>query len=172
MKKSGFLCSSRALKRALVSLHAKIPQKLPKPCDVLRDLGLDNTGGRLRRLKTFKGRVARALKRAGKLRLIPRGLRSTLIQTNILASGLWGVQGQGIAPTTMKGLRGRVGVSSGIQHRLGCVTVVWRLVEEPLKDPIHQTLRQSVTGFFDTVWRLSPSLRTQLARGWRLASAQ
>ena len=91
-------CSSGALKRALRSLHSRIGARLQRPRDVLRDLGVDNTAGRLRRLGTFKKRMAKALKRAGKLRQLTRGVRTTLVQTNVLASGLWGVQGNGIAP--------------------------------------------------------------------------
>ena len=77
------------LKRALRSLHSRILDGFhgPWPRDVLRDLGVDNTAGRLRRLGTFKKRTAKAVKRAGKLRQLPKGVRTTLVQTNCL--GIW-----------------------------------------------------------------------------------
>ena len=169
LAKSGFLCSSPAVKRSLVKLHEHLPRILPKPCDVIRDLGIDNIAGRLRRLRTFKKRMSRALRRAGKLRQLPKRIRATLVQTNVLPSGLWGSQGNGIAPSTLRSFRTQVASKAGFRHKLGCGTIAWRLAEDPFKDPSHRTLTQQVCGFMDIVKHFSPSLLTLTQNSWKLA---
>ena len=170
-KKSGFLCSHASLRRMLRHyLHQHFPGMIfPKVLDCIRDLGIDNCGGRLRRLATSKMRLTKSLKRAARFNQTPRKLRRNLVQTNVLASGLWGVQGVGISATSLHTYRQRVARKGGFSHRLGCLTTGWRLFADKTVDPAHKTLLQQVSGFFDVVSCIQPRWIEHLRKSWRLA---
>ena len=162
-RKTGFLCSHASLRKAL---RAHFKQHfpgfvLPAPLDCIRDLGIDNSGGRMRRLPTSKLPVTKSLRRAANLKHTPRKLRKSLIRTNVLASGLGGTQGVGLAPSSCKAYRARVA--------RGCLTTAWRLFCEESIDPLHKALLQHVSGFFDTVSSFPSSWVRRLRQSWRFA---
>ena len=82
VEKSGFVVSSKELRRELRLLLRKLLGPVPKVYDGLKDLGLDCTLARKRRLPTQKQRVAKAGKRLWKLRIFDRGVRQRLCRTN------------------------------------------------------------------------------------------
>ena len=171
MEKSGFLCSHACVRKALKQYQQQhFPSYVfPRTLDCIRDLGIDNTVGRLRRLPTSKKRITKSLRRAARISQTPRRLRKNLVQTSILASGLWGAQGLGLAPTTLRTYRARIARSGGFVHKLGCLTTGWRLFASRAVDPMHKTLMQQVSGFFDVFNALSPKLQDQVRRVWRLS---
>ena len=171
MKKSGFLCSHACVRTALRQYQRQhFPSHgFPKSLDCIRDLGIDNTAGRLRRLPTSKSRITRSLRRAARLSQTPRRLRKTLVQNKILASGLWGMQGMGLAPTTLRMYRARIGRSGGFVRKLGCLTTGWRLFCSRAVDPVHKTPMQQVAGFFDVFHILSPKWKQQTRKVWRIS---
>ena len=101
VEKSGFVVSSKELRRELRLLLRKLPGPVPKVYDVLKDLGLDCTLVRKRRLPTQKQRVAKAGKRLWKLSIFYRGVRQRLYRTNAFPAQIWGQQHQGTAPRTV-----------------------------------------------------------------------
>ena len=101
VEKSGFVVSSKELRRELRLLLRKLPGPVPKVYDVLKDLGLDCTLVRKRRLPTQKQRVAKAGKRLWKLSIFDRGVRQRLYRTNAFPAQIWGQQHQGTAPRTV-----------------------------------------------------------------------
>ena len=106
-KKSGFLCSNSSVAQKLrKALQHK--SNAPKVHDVIKDLGLDATAGRLRRVGHQKVRRRKALGRLGKLKLFPVRARAKLVATNVLPAMLWGAQQHGIPCSQLRQLRSRV----------------------------------------------------------------
>ena len=83
IKKSGFLVSHVAVKRELESLlaaaSARNGTKYPKVCTAMKDLGVQTTLNRCRRVGVQRQRIQKGLRRASRLWAIPKAKRIQLI---------------------------------------------------------------------------------------------
>lgn len=83
-KKTGFIVSSSAAKQIL---QERLPSNGPKVHDVMRDLGVDCTAGRLRRIATIRnrrGKAARKTKKMNALKIPQRAIKLKLFKGSIL----------------------------------------------------------------------------------------
>lgn len=90
----------------------------PKIHDVMRDLGVDCTAGRLRRIQTMKARRQRASRKTKKmaaLKIPAQAIRLKLYKGNILAGISWGHEAMGLAPQVRKRIRATMGRQLGLQ---------------------------------------------------------
>ena len=58
----------------------------------------------------------------------------------------------------LKNFRSQVGSKAALRHWLGCGLMAWRLAAESERDPAHRVLAQLLSGFFEALQRLSPSM--------------
>ncbi len=93
-----------------------------------RDLGVDAHVGR-RSTGVIKSRLTKAGKWAkaiSSLVRVDRGAR-VLARTGFKPQAVWGLEAQGLAPTTLKRLRAQVAGMSGCRYPGGCATTAIRL---------------------------------------------
>lgn len=115
-KKTGFVVSNTAAKRLL---QEKLPAKGPQVHDVMRDLGVDCTAGRLRHIMTMRnrrGKAARKTKKLTNLKIPQRGIRLKLYKGSILAGVSWGHEAMGLAPQVGRKIRAVMGRQLGMQR--------------------------------------------------------
>ena len=168
IKKSGFLVTSTKVQEAL-----KKPQKQLYPTEVfpcihlvMRDLGLDNTLSRVRRIPTLKRRLKKGLRRAHKLGKLPKQQRGPPISTNITPASLGGHMAQGIARTTLHHYRQQLARRSKLQHKLGCTTTALRLHLGWQQDPAHEVVDQQLVGVFQLIEQMPPHKRGLVQKAW------
>ena len=68
--------------------------------DVMKDLGVDSTLGRLRRTGVQRGSLVKGLRRALRLSHLPAGKRIALLRSNVYPAALWGHRAIGFCLTT------------------------------------------------------------------------
>ena len=106
-QKTGFIASNATVKKIL---QEQLPKSGPKVHDVMRDLGIDCTAGRLRRLQTMKARRKKAGRKSVKLatlKIPTRSIQLKLYKGSIMAGISWGHQAMGLAPQVRKRWAGR-----------------------------------------------------------------
>jgi hypothetical protein len=111
-----------------------------------KDLGVDAHVGR-RRTGVLKGRMTKAGKRAraiAQLVRVDRGSR-VLAKTGFKPQAVWGLEAQGLAPSTLQRLRALVAGMSGCKQPGGCATTAIRLAYDEQADPYHYGRTQLLT---------------------------
>ena len=119
--KTGFIASNSEAKRLL---QQQLPKDGPRVHDVMRDLGVDCTAGRLRRIQTLKGRrikASRKTKKLATLKIPLRSIRLKLYKGSIVAGISWGHEAMGLAPQVRRRLKAVMGRQIGLQ-RTGTLT--------------------------------------------------
>ena len=115
-KKTGFIASNSTAKRLL---QQQLPANGPKVHDVMRDLGVDCTAGRLRRIQTMRnrgGKAARKTKKLATLKIPQRSIRLKLYKGSIVAGIAWGHEAMGLAPQVRRKLKTTMGRQLGLQR--------------------------------------------------------
>ena len=112
-KKTGFVASSTQASKHLRELL--LPHE-PQVYDVMRDLGVDSTGGRKRRLVTSATRAKKAHARHSKLSRLgpPPSTKLRVVKAAITSVALWGHPSVGVSPKRMKWLRTVVWVNTSL----------------------------------------------------------
>ena len=108
-KKSAFTCSDP---KAAAALKKLLGADDPKVCGVVKDLGVDNSGARRRRIKQSKARLDKAAARNSKLQKLAVPTRKIAVRVNrvgVQTTATWGHQAQGLAPKRMKVIRAAAG---------------------------------------------------------------
>ena len=145
--KTGFLTSSKESARALKAL---LQEGDPDHYDVLRDLGVDSTAGRKRRVQQVKKRFLKGKGRVGilhRLRLT-KGIRYRLHKGAVHPVMSWGAQANGLAPQRRQQLRVLAGRGLKLQ-RSGSADVVFDMhPNQP--DPGDSIILQHL----HTVWKV------------------
>ena len=165
LKKSGFLCSNSSvacrLRKALRGV-----ENAPRVHDVIKDLGLDATAGRLRRVAHQKLRRRKVARRLAKLRVFPCKARVKLMATNVLPGMLWGSQQHGIPCSQLRQLRAQMLKSTKLVKSTGSVEVValWLLKEQ--QDPWYPARKLLVQNWFRLVQRGKPRIDFILEKSW------
>ena len=104
-QKTGFIVSNATVKKILAE---QLPEVGPKVHDVMRDLGIDCTAGRLRRIQTMKARRRKAGRKNVKLNSLKipnRAIQLKVYKGSIVSGISWGHQAMGLAPQLRRRLR-------------------------------------------------------------------
>ncbi|CAE7569710.1 unnamed protein product [Symbiodinium natans] len=132
-KKTGFVASSTQASKHLRELL--LPHE-PQVYDVMRDLGVDSTGGRKRRLVTSATRAKKARARHSKLSRLgpPPSTKLRVVKAAITSVALWGHPSVGVSPKRMKWLRTVVGKHLG-KYKLGSLETILDMGAKKCQDP-------------------------------------
>ena len=105
LKKSYFVCGSYACEKELRRLL--MPEDIRIHC-IGKDLGVPTTCARRRSTAGQKERLQKGMRRSNNLHALkvgPGKARARLFTASVLASGVWGHQGQGLSPSVRGKLR-------------------------------------------------------------------
>ena len=114
--KTGFLSSTNECKR-FINLHRTEDQ--PRAHDLLKDLGLDSSGARRRRIGTQQKRLTKGRRRHMKLthlKLRSRPVRVRVWKTSVRAAVSYGIEAQGMAPQRVKVLQQQLARHGGYRR--------------------------------------------------------
>ncbi len=130
-----------------------------------RDLGVDGHGRRRRMVVMSKridkaSRKARAIAHRSQVHRQARILSRTGHRPTI-----WGVEGRGLAPSTLRRLRAKVAAMSMCHHPGGCSTTAIRLAFSDLADPL-VGLRRQLLQEWVRLWRSGLVQRAAVERAW------
>ena len=101
LAKTGYLASSNDCKKEL-TIQRREDQ--PSVHELLKDLGLDSSGGRRRRIGTQQKRLLKAGRRNAKLhhlKIKSRPIRIRVWKTSVHSAACYGLEAQGIAPSVL-----------------------------------------------------------------------
>ena len=131
-----------------------------------KDLGVDAHTHR-RSTKVIKGRITKAGKRAQAIKGLVRADRAarTLARTGFKPQATWGLEAQGLAPSTLRTLRSQVAGMSGCKYPGGCATTTIRLAYGEEADPHIFGCLQLFKEWFALVKELEPQ-RAALNLAW------
>ena len=146
-EKTGFITSSKESAKAL---DAQLREDDPKHHNILRDLGIDATNARRRRITQIKKRFLKGRGRVGiMLRLkLGNATKYRLHRGAIHPVMSWGAQANGLAPQRRQQLRVLAGRGLGLQ-RSGSVDVVFDMHPDK-SDPGDSIILQHI----HTVWKV------------------
>ena len=159
--KTGFLTSTAECKRAL-SLFRRDEQ--PEVHELLKDLGLDSSGGRRRRI-VLKGRGRQA--KLLHLKLRSRPVRIRIWKTSVYAAAGYGLEAQGIAPQRLRTLRHQLARHGGLQKG-GSVDIVYDQ-HVKLQDPKDTIVERQMKAMHRLIQVWPPSQQGELRAAWRIS---
>ena len=173
-KKTGFIASNSIAKKLLVE---QLPQHGPQVHDVMRDLGVDCTTSRLRRIMTMRarrGKAARKTKKLQSLKIPQRAIRLRLYKGSIIAGISRGHQAMGLAPQVRAKHRATMGRQMGLQ-KTGNLDIVYDMQPQH-QDPDYGAFMEQVKTFQHFARHWPEALRRDLEKAWdshkdRLAKA-
>ena len=161
--KTGFLTSTSEAKRS-INLHRTEQQ--PKAHDLLKDLGLDSSGGRRRRIGSQQKRLLKGSSRQSKLlhlKLRSRPVRIRVWKTSIHSAVGFGVEAQGMAPQRMRTLRQQLA-----RHKKGSPDVVFD--QHPhLQDPQDLAVERQLKAMHQLIRAWPAAQRGELMSAWRIS---
>ena len=166
VKKTGFVTSNVQAKRML---QRQLPSDGPKVHDVMKDLGVDCTAGRLRRLQTIKGRRQKAHKKTKKLHTLKipqRAVRLRIYKGSIQAGISWGHQALGLAPQNRQRLRTTMARQMGLQ-RTGNVDIVYDM-QQRHRDPDYEAFASQIKIYRQCFGNWPEHLHRDLDKAWRV----
>ena len=180
VEKSGFVVSSKELRTELRRLLRQLPEESPQVYDVMKDLGLDCTLARKRRLPVQRSRLAKAAKR--RLRLFGHGSRQRLYRSKVFPAQIWDHQHLGTSPIAVYRLRCTAAKVTGSRAGLGNVHIGMSLHWERDQDPLFYLAKQQLQlwmrlagsakicarSFFETVWQQSLSVLRLAKHRWKV----
>ena len=161
--KSAFVCSDGKTTKALKAL---LKPEDPKICSVVKDLGVDSSGGARRRVEQQTKRLQKAGKRSNRLRRLRvqrKAVLTRVCNVSILTAGIWGHQAQGLAPSKMRVLRG---VASGpVRIAYGSSEVVFDMKDLGVTDPFSKVVQEHWSIFSKCVIR-NKLEASRIERAW------
>ena len=141
-QKTGFIVSNAAVKKIL---QEQLPKGGPSVHDVMRDLGVDCTAGRLRRIQTMRARRTKAARKTRKLmtlKIPQRAIRLKLYKGSIVAGISWGHEAMGLAPQVRRRLRATMGRQMGLQ-KTGNIDILFDMQKQH-RDPDYGAFEDQV----------------------------
>ena len=169
-QKTGFIVSNASAKRIL---QDQLHEGGPKVHDVMRDLGIDCTAGRLRRLQSIKGRRTKAARKSLKLNTLKipnQAIRLKLYKGSTLSGINWGHKAMGLAPQVRKKLRATMCRQMGM-HRTGNADIVFSM-QPRHRDPDYGAFADQVRLYRRFYGNWPEALGKDLARAWRVHRAK
>ena len=179
--KTGFLSSSKETARAL-KLHLK--EDDPQHYNVMRDLGVDATAGRHRRVTQVKKRFLKGRGRAGILQRLKlqRNISHRIHKSAIHPVMSWGAQANGLAPQRRQYIRVMAARSLQLQ-RSGSVDVVFdmhpnqpdpgdSIIQQHLHSvwKIYHSFDESTRHLFWTSWNVALGALQKVRYRWQVVS--
>ena len=165
-QKTGFIASNSTVKKIL---QEQLPDKGPKVHDVMRDLGIDCTAGRLRRLQTMKGRRKKAARKTVKLatlKIPTRAIQLKLYKGSILSGISWGHQAMGLAPQVRKRIRATMGRQMGHQ-KTGNLDILFDMYPRH-RDPDYAAFEDQIKIYRKFHGNWPEALARDLAKAWQV----
>ena len=165
--KTGFLASTVECKRAL-SLFRRDHQ--PQVHELLKDLGLDSSGGRRRRIGAQQKRLLKGRGRQTKLlhlKLRSRPVRIRIWKTSVHAAAGYGLEAQGIAPQRLRTLRQQLARHGGLQKG-GSVDIVFDQ-HHKLQDPKDTIVERQLKAMHQLVQAWPVNQQGELRTAWRVS---
>ena len=165
--KTGFLTSSNECKKTL-NLFRRDEQ--PKVHDLLKDLGLDSSGGRRRRIGTQQKRLLKGRGIHSKLlhlKLRSRPVRIRIWKTSVHAAAGYGLEAQGLAPQRMRVLRQQLARHGGLQKG-GSVDIVFDQ-HVKLQDPKDTIVERQMKAMHQLLKAWPPAQLGELKSAWRIS---
>ena len=145
-------------------------QDQPKAHDLLKDLGLDSSGGRRRRIGTQQKRMLKGSGRQAKLlhlKLRSRPIRIRVWKTSSHSAVSYGVEAQGVAPQRVRTLRQQLGRHGGLQKK-GNVDIVFDQHCQ-LQDPQDTAVERQLRAMHQLIRAWPASQRGELMSAWRVS---
>ena len=161
--KSAFVCSDGATSKALKAL---LKPEDPKIVSVVKDLGVDSSGGVRRRVQQQTQRIQKAGKRSNRLRRLKvqrKAVITRICNVSILTTGTWGHQAQGLAPSKMRVLRGIA--SAPVRIAFGSSEVVFDMQDSGVKDPFSKVVQEHWSTFSKCMIR-NKAEASRIERAW------
>ena len=161
--KSAFVCSDGATSKALKAL---LKPEDPKIVSVVKDLGVDSSGGVRRRVQQQTQRIQKAGKRSNRLRRLKvqrKAVITRICNVSILITGTWGHQAQGLAPSKMRVLRGIA--SAPVRIAFGSSEVVFDMQDSGVKDPFSKVVQEHWSTFSKCMIR-NKAEASRIERAW------
>ena len=164
--KSAILSSDPKLSRRVQQLLRGRGVDLKVAVDA-RDLGLDATVAKRRRVGTFKARFAKGAARAKVIRRLVRVNKKAalLARTGAKPQMVWGHQGKGMPPTTIRKLKATLAVCSGLRKSGGCTSTSLQLQGGEAADPEFY-IRHELLDTWLGVWGELPKLHMAISVVW------
>ena len=165
--KTGYLTSTAEAKRS-INLHRTDQQ--PKAHNLLKDLGLDSSGGRRRRIGSQQKRLLKGSGRQSKLlhlKLKSRPVRIRVWKTSIHSAVGFGVEAQGMAPQRMRTLRQQLARHGGLQKK-GTIDIVFDQHSQ-LQDPQDTAVQQQLKAMHQLVRAWPAGQKGELMSVWRIS---
>ena len=132
-----------------------------------RDLGIDATCAKKRRLQTQKGRFAKSIARAKVIKgLVKKKAQAkSLVNTGAKPQLTWGHQSKGMAPSTISELKATLGVCSGYRKSGGCTTTALQMFAGVQGDPEY-FIRKELFDTWIQVWEEFPNIHLAINQVW------
>ena len=165
--KTGFLTSSIECKNQLNLLRR---EEQPKAQDLLKDLGLDSSGARRRRIGTQQQRLLKGRGRQSKMlhfKLRSRPVRIRIWKTSVHAAVSYGVEAQGMAPQRLRVLRAQLARHGGLQKGGSCDIVFDQ--QNKLQDPRDTAIERQLKAMHQLVQAWPTAQRGELEAAWRVS---
>ena len=165
-QKTGFIVSNATVKKILTE---QLPEGGPKVHDVMRDLGIDCTAGRLRRIQTMKARRRKAGRKNVKLNSLKipnRAIQLKIYKGSIVTGISWGHQAMGLAPQLRRKLRATMGRQMGLQ-RTGNLDILFDMYPRH-RDPDYAAFEDQVKLYRKFHGNWSEALARDLAKAWHV----
>ena len=159
-QKTGFVCSNGAVKRILQEQRIH---------DVMRDLGVDCTAGRLRRIQTMRGRRSKAARKTRKLQVLKiplQSIRLKLYKGSIVAGISWGHEAMGLAPQVRRRLKATMGRQMGLQ-KTGNVDILFDMMPQH-RDPDYGAFEDQVRLYHRFYGNWPEHLGRDLEKAWQV----
>ena len=167
LKKSGILCSSASLAKA-VKQQLRLRCCELAVCHWLRDLGSTATAARLRRTAMQQKRWALAKKRAARLRHLPQSVAGRMLRANILPKAFWGHCHSGVSGNNLHRCRSHLGRVSCLLKKHGDVEVAFAMSFDRHCDPAYRLRIEQVKTWIK-LFQATPEVRRRLlSKAWEI----
>ena len=165
--KTKFVVNNAKAKKALVAMSG---QRMPDVAELVKDLGLDSAGAKRRRVTTALKRFKVCLSRHGRLQQykLTRRQKTRVFNASPMAAGLYGHQGQGVAPKRLQVVRAALARHAG-RSQLGSTDVILDLMSHQVQDPLLKVVLEQADALFRAFVNTSPQGSRILQRTWRVA---
>ena len=168
LKKSGILCSSASLAKA-VKQQLRLRCCKLAVCHWLRDLGSTATAARLRRTAMQQKRWALAKKRAARLRYLPQSAAGRMLRTNILPKAFWGHCHSGVSGNNLHRCRSHLGRVSCLLKKHGDVELAFAMSFDRHCDPAYRLRIEQVKTWIK-LFQATPEVRRRLlSKAWEIS---
>ena len=136
--------------------------------DTIKDLGVDNSLARKRRLGVHHARLKRGRARLSKVRQLPCRSRRKFVNMSASSVALWGHMALGVPPHKLRAWRLHVARTNKWVKGRGSLEVAMLIHSEPRDDPFFRMRLEQLKMWVEVVRRCGSVACTALAKAWAL----